>query len=162
MRRMPTRTGLTLACIALAAHLASAQTPAPARLSSIAWLQGCWQDATPERTIQELWMPPLGDAMAGLGRTVRAGHLVEFEAVVIREGPSGLTYEAHPSGQAEASFATKSMSERSIVFENPAHDFPQRIGYGRPASSTLTAWIEGSVGGKMQRVEFRYTRVACP
>jgi lysophospholipase L1-like esterase len=100
--------------------------------------------------------------MSGLGRTVRGGRLTESETVVIRETASGLVYEAHPSGQPPATFKAVSAGERTIVFEDPAHDFPQRVGYAQPDPSTLTAWIEGTREGKARRIEFRYRRVPCP
>jgi hypothetical protein len=134
----------------------------PASLATLAWLQGCWQDATAARVVEEHWMPPLGDSMAGLGRTVRGGRLLEFEAVVIRETPAGLVFEARPSGQAAATFAAASGHARAVVFENPAHDFPQRIGYESGDAATLLAWIEGPRDGRVRRIEFRYRRIPCP
>jgi hypothetical protein len=46
------------------------------------------------------------------------------------------------------------------VFENPQHDFPQRVGYRRDGD-TMLAWVEGMASGKPRRVEFPYRRVAC-
>jgi hypothetical protein len=49
----------------------------------------------------------------------------------------------------------------SGVFENPGHEFPQRIGYRRQGPS-LQAWIEGTKDRQARRVEFPYRRAACP
>jgi hypothetical protein len=54
------------------------------------------------------------------------------------------------------------VGERSVVFENLRHDFPQRIGYERTAADRLLAWIEGPQDGQMKRIEYPYSRVACP
>ena len=70
-------------------------------------------------------------------------------------------YVAHPSGQPAAEFLSTTVSGDTVLFENPAHDFPQRIGYRRQGASLL-AWIEGARNGKTRRVEFPYRRVACP
>jgi hypothetical protein len=48
-----------------------------------------------------------------------------------------------------------------VLFENAAHDFPQRIGYRRLGNDSLVAWIEGTRQGRTRRVEFPYGRVAC-
>lgn len=157
---MPTIQGLAMIGLALLGGAVAAESPTS--IATVAWLQGCWQDANARRTIEEHWMAPLGDSMSGLGRTVRGGRLAEFEAVVIRETASGLTYEARPSGQPPAAFKAVSAGERTIVFEDPAHEFPQRVGYAQPDPSTLTAWIEGTREGKVRRIEFRYRRVPCP
>ena len=51
------------------------------------------------------------------------------------------------------------VSEREAVFENPQHDFPQRISYELKGDGTLLAAIEGTKNGKTRRVEFPYRPV---
>jgi hypothetical protein len=97
-----------------------------------------------------------------MGRTVRDGRLVEYELVVIRKEGDALAYEAHPSGQKSAVFLARTVTETTVVFENPQHDFPQRVGYERTGGDALLAWIEGTSRGQSRRVEFPYRRVACP
>ena len=48
------------------------------------------------------------------------------------------------------------------VFENPEHDYPQRVGYRRIGTDSVLAWIDGTNNGTQQRVEFPYRRVPCP
>jgi hypothetical protein len=100
--------------------------------------------------------------MLGVGRTLRGDSLVEYELVVVRERKGVLTYHAHPSGQAGAVFTARTVSDSMVVFENAAHDFPQRVGYRRVGTDSLLAWIEGSVRGTARRVEFPYARARCP
>lgn len=128
----------------------------------LAWLQGCWEAASPQRTIEEHWMAPRGGGMLGMSRTVRGGRLTGHELVVLRERDGRLVYQAHPSGQPAAEFPLQTISDSVVVFEDPQHDFPQRIGYRRSAADSLLAWIEGTVNGQERRIEFRYRRVACP
>jgi hypothetical protein len=63
-------------------------------------------------------------------RTLRSGLLANYEMTLIRQ------------------------------FENPKHDFPQRIGYERKGNALL-AWIEGTQDGKVRRLEFPYLRTSC-
>ncbi len=101
--------------------------------------------------------------MIGVSRTVQADTLREYELVIIRERAGGeIAYEAHPSGQATATFVARTANDSTIVFENSAHDFPQRVGYTRRGADSLIAWIEGERGGKTRRIEFPYARVRCP
>ena len=132
-----------------------------AGIQRVAWLQGCWELASKDRTVEEHWMAPRGKSMLGVSRTVRGDELVEYELVVVREEGDELIYEAHPSGQASASFPARIVSDSSVVFENSSHDFPQRIGYERTGSDSLIAWIEGSREGQARRIEFPYRRVPC-
>ncbi len=139
----------------------SSRPPQARPIDRVAWLQGCWIQSSPRRTIEEHWMPPRGNSMIGMGRTVRGDSLVEFEVVVVRERGSDLVYEAHPSGQASAEFVAESLGVASVVFANPTHDFPQRVGYRRVGADSLIGWIQGSMGGQDRKIEFPYSRTEC-
>jgi hypothetical protein len=151
--------------VMLAALLAGAW-PAPADaqtgIDRVAWMQGCWQLTNGDRIVEENWTSPKAGAMLGTGRTIRAGKLVEHEFVLLAERDGRLAYQAHPSGQPSTTFMSKEMDDTSVVFEDPAHDFPQRVGYRRVAGDQLLGWIEGTLSGKPRRVEFPYRRVECP
>ena len=99
--------------------------------------------------------------MLGMSRTVREGKLIEFESIILRVEKGRLAYEAHPSGQPTATFLSTSVSDKQVIFENPKHDFPQKIAYQRDGDQALRAWIEGTVDGKVRRREFSYHRVVC-
>jgi hypothetical protein len=137
------------------------QTASPPTIDKVAWLQGCWESGAPPRTVEESWMPPRAGTMIGMGRTIRDGKLLEYELVVIREQDGRLAYHAHPSGQPSAVFLSTAIGDSTVVFENPDHDFPQKVGYRRDGES-LVAWIEGTASGKLRRVEFPYRRSRCP
>jgi len=132
-----------------------------ANLDAAAWLAGCWRLEQGDLRIDEQWMEPAGGAMVGMSRTVQAGRLTGFELVRIDLDEGRLTYRAAPSGQAPAAFPLREATPERLVFENPDHDFPQRIGYQR-AKGAAMAWIEGGTGPSLRRREFPYRRVACP
>ena len=142
----------------LGANVAAAQT---LTVDRVQWLQGCWRSVRGEATIEEQWMGPRGGTMLGMGRTVRGGKTVEYEMVLIKEQNDRLAYEAHPSGQASATFVSTTVSETSVVFENAEHDFPQRVGYRREGADTVQAWVEGQVNGTSRRIDFSYQRTRC-
>lgn len=131
-------------------------------IARVGWLQGCWHNSSAQRIIEEQWTAPRGRSMLGVGRTLRGDSLVEYELVVVRERAGVLTYQAHPSGQASALFTAQTVSDSMVVFENAAHDFPQRVGYRRVGSDSLLAWIEGSLQGTDRRIVFPYARARCP
>jgi hypothetical protein len=144
--------------IALLANAAAAQDLTVDRVS---WLQGCWRSDNGQTTIEEQWMAPRGGSMLGMGRTVRGGKTADYELVLIAEQGGRLAYKAHPAGQPSATFLSSTASDTSVVFENPEHDFPQRVGYRREGSDALQAWIEGKANGKSRRVDFAYQRARC-
>jgi Domain of unknown function (DUF6265) len=150
--------------VVVVALMLSAGTVASAQeltIDRVKWLQGCWQATRGEATIEEQWMAPRGGTMLAMSRTVRGGKTAEFELVLIKEQGGALAYEAHPSGQPPATFLAKTVTATSVVFENPRHDFPQRVGYQRDGADGLQAWIDGEMNGKARRVDFAYRRARC-
>lgn len=149
-----TRTIVAALAIATIAMPARAQN---ATVDRLAWLSGCWAMARPDGVTEEQWMRPAGGTMLGMSRTVRGGKTTEFEFLQIRDVNGTLAYVARPSGQAEAAFAAKTIADGEVVFEDPAHDFPQRIIYRRTADG-VTARIEGVMDGKTRGTDFPFRR----
>jgi len=137
----------------------------PARsapIDDLAWLAGCWASEGREAGSGEQWSAPAGGTMLGTSRTVRGGRTIEWEFLRIREAEDGvLEYVALPSRQAETVFRMTRLAEREVTFENPGHDFPQRIVYRREGLDRLVARIEGSAGGRDRVVEFPMRRASC-
>ena len=144
----------------LALILAAQLSGPPAAIDQMAWLTGCWIHVKPNGVVEELWTGPGGGVMLGLGRTVRDGQLREYEFVRIVEADGSLAYVAEPSGQARATFPLKSLTADEAVFEDPAHDFPQRVIYRRLGPDAVTGRIEGQIGGQAKAVDFPYKRCA--
>ena len=106
-------------------------------------------------------MRPRGGTMLGMSRTVTGGITSEFEHMRIREEDGRLIFTAKPSGQAEGSFGAIEVTDSSVVFEDKAHDFPQRIIYRRQADGSLLARIEGERGGELRGIDFPMKRADC-
>ena len=132
-----------------------------ATTADLGFMAGCWRLSANGRTIEEHWLAPAGGSLMGVSRTVANGKTVEYEFLQIRDLPEGLTYIAKPSGQAEAQFKVASKTADEIVFENPAHDFPQRIRYKKVGADRLEARVEGTMNGKSRGMDFPFARVDC-
>jgi hypothetical protein len=139
--------------------LGFAQAPDP---NSVAWMAGCWRQESPGRTVDEVWMAPAGDGMLGMSRTVQKGRISEYEFLQVRVRDGKLVYIAKPSGQPEATFTATSAGPREVVFENLAHDFPQRIIYRLQPDGNLAARIEGAMNGQTKGIDFPMKKAACP
>jgi hypothetical protein len=130
-------------------------------LEALAWLAGCWERRQPGGLLEEQWMRPAGGMLVGMSRTVRDGRAVGWEFMRIVEREGAIVYIATPSGQATAEFTLRAPVGAGAIFENPAHDFPQRIIYERGSADSLWARIEGDRGGERRTIEFRMARVEC-
>ncbi|HEX9798558.1 MAG TPA: DUF6265 family protein [Thermoanaerobaculia bacterium] len=150
--------------ITLLAAAAGAAEPAaePLPIERLAWLSGCWQSLGGEPGSGEQWTPPAGDTLLGTSRTVRGGRTVAYEFLRIRRLDDGrLAYVALPSGQRETTFPLLAAGERSAVFENLDHDFPQRVLYTLEEGGALRARIEGTDQGRSRAVDFPLRRIDC-
>ena len=138
--------------------LSAAGQQAGPDVDRLSWLSGCWTQPRGNGLVEEQWMAPRGGSMLGMSRTVSGGTTVEYEFLRIAVVGGVLSYVAKPSGQAEAAFSVKSIEDGVVVFENLAHDFPQRIIYRRNADASITARIEGTVKGETRGRDFPYKR----
>lgn len=157
MRRMRTLRRVTLAAL-LVPFPVLAQSGTLARAG---WLAGCWELRATNRVTLEMWMPPLGDLMLGASRTTVGTTTTEFEQLRLKAEGDRLVYTSIPSGQREAAFTSTSVSDTAVVFENLAHDFPQRIIYRRRGADSIIARIEGPGPNGPRGVQFPYRRVGC-
>jgi hypothetical protein len=145
--------------LAAAAAMCSARA---APLDQLSWLSGCWTDPAGEAGSGEQWSSPAGGGMMGMGRTIRGGKLATYEFMRIAAGDEGkAVFHAQPAGKPAASFTSTVLTATEVVFENPQHDFPQRVIYRYEAPATLRASIEGMRNGAVKRIEFPMVRAAC-
>jgi hypothetical protein len=133
----------------------------PSRAELPGWLAGCWELRQGATRGVEMWMPPDGGLMLGASRTTVDGRVREYEQLRLDLAGDTLVYTASPSGQSAAAFRSTDLSESGFTVANPAHDFPQRIGYRRHGADSLIAWIEGPGKDGVKRIEYPMRRMDC-
>jgi len=95
------------------------------------WMAGHWCVDMGGDIAEELWLPPHGGVMVGLGRTRNSERTTGFEYLRIVDLDGVQSFIAQPGGRPPTSFWRTAGGEHWIRFENPDHDFPQRIEYRR-------------------------------
>lgn len=130
-------------------------------LEELEWLIGCWRRDSPRGPVyRERWRRLPGDTLWGASVTTRGDSVITSERLHIVQRGDTIVYVAEPEGQARTEFVATMVTARLAVFENPAHDFPQRVIY-RAAGDSLHARIDGMVGGSLRAVDFPMARTAC-
>jgi len=153
---------MSAALILATALPAGAAEPARPGIENLKWMAGCWAAVDGESGSGEIWMPPAGGAMLGMSRTIKSGRMTAWEFVQIAQHADGsIEYIAKPHNQTKASFRLIASEAKSVTFENPTHDFPQRIIYKMRDDGVLHARIEGTMDGKPQGVDYPLKRQAC-
>jgi hypothetical protein len=95
--------------------------------------------------------------MFAISRTITAGKTSDFEFLRIEKTSDGITYFAAPKGRNPPTpFKAVRIEDRRVVFENPQHDYPQRVIYWREADGTMHARIEGNERGKEKSSEWTW------
>lgn len=144
MTRLVLTTALLGACAGSAPapkQAAPEQLRAPA--DELSFILGQWRMLDGPATVEERWVRAPDGTLLGSGRVTVQGMLGFSETLsVVRQGDT-LIYTAWPAGQDPVPFHRVTNAPNDVTFENPSHDFPQRIRYQRKDDTTLVATAEG-------------------
>lgn len=157
--------------IVLLAALLIAPCAAAQDISDLRWLSGCWRTEAPREAetgaiYTEVWIAPPAPILVGYAYTLGEGEVQGWEQTRI-ESNGRLEFVAMPLGgfpvrfpivEAAARPENARHTEDYVVFENPAHDFPQRITYMRDGNR-LTAEISNI--DRSSAYTFNYRRIRC-
>lgn len=149
---MRIRLALVFAIAAASGHAAPIDD-----VQALSWMAGTWISEADGAVTRETWLTPRDGAMAGAGQSNRPGKPPSIEHMKITTEPGGATFTALVPGQPPTPFVLKSARDGEAVFENLAHDFPQRVIYRR-CDTDLCARIEGLMDGRLESQEWRYRR----
>ncbi len=130
-------------------------------VAALAWLAGSWTCDDGKTVSDEHWTRPAGGSMVGMSRTIARDRTVFHEFMIIEETDDGGVVMTVTVRDAKAGvpFKLVKSGEKEAVFENPKHDFPQRIIYKRDSAEALSARIEGDSGqGGMRGVDFKFKK----
>ena len=148
-----------LAAVAVAASIAPvARTSPSAGVEGLAWLEGTWTGEKDGISMEEIWTGARGGAMLGLHRDVKGGRMVSWEFFRIAPADGATVYFSSPRSAPPTPFALVESGPKRAVFENKAHDFPQRILYWMDDGGALHARIEGAQGDKIASEEWIWAR----
>lgn len=138
----------------------SEQPPAAASekasITELAWLTGTWTGRQGKSELEEHWVEPKGGMMLAVNRT-SYDDKGSFEFLRIQEKGDSLSYFASPAGRPAVEFPLKKLGKRRVEFENPSHDFPQRIVYHRHGKE-LHVTVEGLVQGNKRKMDWVWQR----
>ena len=118
------------------------------------WMTGAWVMQDGKRWADEYWTPPRAGIMIGASRLGEDEKLQFWEHMRITREPDGtLAFWAVAADQKPVRFPVVKNIANEIVFENPSHDYPQRIRYWREGQE-LKAQISLIDGGRAVEFEF--------
>ena len=122
------------------------------KLEKMNWLLGNWKNEMPEGVLTETWTKENDSTFSGTTYfIINKKDTVHSEAIILKQLNDELIYRPTVKGQNNdepVDFKLSSESENSFSFENPKHDYPQKIVYKKVNETYLVATISGMQQGK--------------
>ena len=118
------------------------------KLDSLEFIIGKWETKSGIGTSYETWTRVNDTLFEGNALYIINGDTAFTEELKIVFSNNEINYIALPNGQEETAFKLVKAESKKAVFENPTHDFPNRISYTRTYEDSLSAIVEGKVDGQ--------------
>lgn len=127
------------------------------QLEKVSWMLGEWGNTSAEGSLTETWTKSNDSTYTGKTVFVAGKDTMFTETIEIVQDKNELFYNTAVSNQNEGkavSFKGSAVTETQVVFENPKHDFPQKIAYNKISADSLIAEISGMKAGKESKESY--------
>jgi len=124
-------------------------------------LVGRWADMSQKRHFIEEWYADGDLLLKGKGFVMADKDTVFIEKLEIKTENGITTYSAKVPGKDHNSAVVFTLTENKnnrLVFENPEHDFPQKIIYDMQTRSTMHVHLEGLENGVFRSSRFIFEK----
>ena len=121
------------------------------KLEKLNWLIGNWEQKLPDGILKENWTKENDSIFSGDSYFINTKDTVHFESIKLFQKDEELMYSAKVVGQNNdeaVDFKLTSDIVNSFTFENPGHDYPQKITYKKVNETNLVATISGKQQGE--------------
>lgn len=138
-----------------AALLLLAGEPAERGVESLNWMVGHWSTEGTGAWTEEHWAPARGGVMLGTNLSGKGERAGGYEFMRLASGADGkISFWGSPGGQPPVEFKLVRSGPSEAIFENPAHDYPQRVRYWRDGE-LLRAEVSDMGGAQAMRWTFK-------
>ena len=115
------------------------------------WLLGKWENNSADGNLSETWKKVNDSIYDGAAYFIKEKDTLHFEKIQMKQKGENLLYIATIKGQNNdkpITFVHNDTIEKQLVFENPKHDFPQKIVYSKITKDSIIIQISGIQQGK--------------
>jgi hypothetical protein len=121
------------------------------------WLLGKWENNSADGNLSESWKKVNDSIYDGESYFIKGKDTLHFEKIQMKQKGEALFYIATVKGQNNdkpVTFKHNDTIEKQLVFENPKHDFPQKIVYSQITKDSIVIQISGIQQGKPSSERF--------
>ena len=132
-------------------------------LQKAKWLLGEWEKKDSLGTLKELWQ--IKDDSTFIGQSyyiINNKDTVHNEQIELMQDKKHLIYTATVKGENNdepVPFQMMKDEDSLLVFENPKHDFPQKIQYQLKKNNSIVATISGNQNGKTSSESYPMNKI---
>jgi len=131
------------------------------KLNPAQWIIGNWEQKTDAGILTESWKRQNDSVFVGSTYFINESDTLHSETILLEQRADSITYSAKVKGQNNEKaipFTLTTANTNSLVFENPAHDYPQKIEYQKSKSNGLQVTISGILRGKKSVEKYSFTK----
>ena len=113
-------------------------------IGKVIWLVGNWQKQSEKGILTEAWRKLDDSTLVGRSYLISEADTLLLESIRLEQRTGKLYYIPTVSDQNEGQpvvFAQTNLTDSTVIFENPKHDFPQKITYSLLVNDSLPAEI---------------------
>lgn len=132
------------------------------KIKAADWLLGNWEHKSVDGNLTENWKKVNDSTFEAQSFYIKEKDTLHFESITLQQKGEDLTYNAAVKGQNDdkpVSFKLTTATEKQLVFENPKHDYPQKISYTQITPDSLVAKISGIQQGKPSSEQFLMKKI---
>jgi len=125
------------------------------------WLIGSWKNQSAKTVDIETWKKLNDSTFIGRSYSLTGADTVSSEHIRMEQHKGKLYYiptVKNQNGGKAVTFTLTSSNNKHLVFENPEHDFPQKITYTQITNDSLVAEISGTRKGRQKAIQFPMKR----
>jgi hypothetical protein len=148
--------------IIIIAFLAVSCSNKNTKIQSLDWMSGKWTADVNEGTMTETWTLKNDSTWVGESIFMKGEQLLFTEKISIILRSDKLVCLISVSDQndgKEVVFVESERTDSKVVFENKAHDYPQKISYGKDGEDKMHAFVSGNMEGQFHKIDFDLKRV---
>ncbi len=131
-------------------------------LKQAEWIVGNWENKTSTSKTIESWQKLNDSTLVGKSMLIKDNDSVLLENILIIQRDKQLYYVPSVVNQNEGNpieFKLTQAVNNMLIFENPLHDFPQKIVYKKISGDSMVAEISGISKGEERSIRFPMKKI---